>query len=137
MKIGELEKVYKTIIRPGTEYCSIVYGSLIPKYVSNKLESVQKQAYKIMHGWGVDYNKLVEEGRVETLEARRTDKALKFALTNRKKERFRKWFPRNQIDRMARETTRRPYKERFAKTERTKNNPIQFMIRLLNDHEMK
>ena len=53
---NELLKVYKTIIRPGAEYSSVVYHSLIPNYISDRLESLQRQAVKIIYGYDVDYN---------------------------------------------------------------------------------
>lgn len=60
MDLANLLKVYFTFVLPSAEYCSIVYGPLIPKYVSEKLESVQKRAMKIIYGAGVDYISLIE-----------------------------------------------------------------------------
>ena len=133
MKEKELLRIYETVIRPGTEYCSIVYHSLIPKYLSDRLESVQRQAWKIIFGWNTDLDTLISIGRVETLESRRVANCLKFAMNNKDTERFDHWFPRAPNNRTVRETTRRIYHERPCRTERTKRNPIQFMIRLLNE----
>ena len=46
----------------------MVYGTLIPEYLSDKLESVQRQAVKIIYGHNVDYNGLVEDGTIEAEE---------------------------------------------------------------------
>ena len=55
MSKNRLLQVYKQIIRSGAEYCSTVYNSLIPLYMSDKLEQVQKQAIKIIYGYDVNY----------------------------------------------------------------------------------
>ena len=47
-KPDQLLKVYKEVLRTSVEYNSVVYHSLVPKYISDKLESVQKQAIKII-----------------------------------------------------------------------------------------
>ena len=44
MRANDLQKIYSVIIRPAVEYCSIVYHTLIPEYMSDRLEMVQKQA---------------------------------------------------------------------------------------------
>ena len=134
----DLFKVYITIIRPSVEYCSEVYDSLIPGYVSDRLESVQKQACKIIFGWGVDYNKLVEDGTVQTLASRRRQACINFAMKTLALPKFGdRWFPRNMVTRDARETTRRVFKERKMKSERARSNPIDHMIRLLNEQMSK
>ena len=55
MSKNRLLQVYKQIIRSGAEYCSTVYNSLIPLYMSDKLEQEQKQAIKIIYGYDVNY----------------------------------------------------------------------------------
>ena len=55
MEPDDLWKVYLTVILPSIEYCSEIYDSLIPAYLSDKLESVQRQAVKIVYGYGVNY----------------------------------------------------------------------------------
>ena len=133
MDSENLLKVYRTILLPSIEYCSEIYDSLIPEYLSAKLEQMQKRAMKIVFGWTVDYSALVEDGTIETLKSRRTRACLCFANRALANHRFGdRWFPRNRTEREARESTRRPYLERRARTERMKNNPIQHMIRLLN-----
>ena len=95
---------------------------------------MQKRAYKIIYGWGVDYASLIDSGEVESLAERRNKQSLQFALRNKDTPRFGHWFPIAPKNRKVRDTTHRQYKETRAKTERTRNNPIQNMIRLLNEH---
>ena len=60
---------------------------------------------------------------------------LKFALKATTSTTFgTKWFPKNTVGRDARKSTRRVYMERANKTERSKNNPLQYMARVLNEH---
>ena len=85
MPVCDLRKVYDTIIRPGTEYCSTIYHSLIPRYMAGRLESVQRQALKIIYGWNKDLDQMFDDGLIETLEDRREKACLKFAIKAEKK----------------------------------------------------
>ena len=135
MSTNDLLKVYFAVIRSAVEYCSVVYHSLIPNYMSDKLESLQKQAMKIIFGPGVEYDKLVNDGIVETLEKRRKMACTKFAQKAAASERFGpEWFLRTRCERMVRGSTRRTYQEGPYRRERDRNNPIQYMVRLLNEH---
>ena len=131
----DLVKVYNTVLRPAVEYSSVVYHSLIPQHISDKLETIQKQAYKIMFGHGINYGEIVENGTVELLSDRREEAILRFATRAAATSRFGdKWFRRREeTEREVRTSTRRPYKEKFCRTNRMKNNPIQYMTRKLNE----
>ena len=137
MGTTDLEKVYDTVIRAAAEYASVVYHPLIPKYIAEKLEMVHKQAYKIMYGWNIQYDQMVKDGRVESLESRRVENSLKFATKNSNSERFgKRWFPINEdIGTELRPGVRNKYVEKFCRTERSRNNPIQYMLRQLNEVE--
>ena len=138
MEQSDLLKVYYTVIRPCAEYSSIVYNTLIPQYLANKLELMQKQAIKIIYGYNINYGNILEIKGIETLAERRTKSSLSFAINNKDKDRFKKWFPLAPNERTnVRGTTHRKYLEKQTRTERTKNNPLQNMIRLLNEHEQK
>ena len=65
-----LMKVYYTVILSLVEYCTDVYDSLVPKYLSDKLEAVQKQAMKIKL---CSAGKLIEDGVVNTLKSSRRE----------------------------------------------------------------
>ena len=135
MKQLELLSIYKQMIRSCAEYASVIYHSLIPQYLAGKLESVQRQAYKIIHGYNIDYEKMVQDQKIETLKSRREKNSLNFALKNKDTERFRHWFPLTKNPRYVRDATRRKYQENKNTTNRAKANPLQYMIRQLNDHE--
>ena len=134
MASKDLLRVYFTVIRSAVEYCSIIYNPLIPQYMSDKLEQVQRQAMRIVYGRGVDYGELLNSGELETLKARREDASLKFAKKASSTERFGPiWFPKNDATRTVRDSTRKTFKEKMCRTERGRNNPIQYMIRQLNE----
>ena len=101
--------------------------------MSKKLESVQKQAAKIIFGHSIDYQELLGAGKMESLKGRREKEIQKFANKAINDDRFvKKWFPENTCLRDARFSTRRNYFEEQTHTARMKNNPIQAMIRILN-----
>ena len=127
MKVADLRKIYDTVLRPGTEYVSVVYHSLIPQYLSDRLEAVQKMAMKIIYGSGMDYRGMVQDGTIELLSDRREKAVLEFAMKASVSSRFgAKWFPlAPNKERAVRNTTHRRYVEHRCKTERARNNPAQ------------
>ena len=135
MSEKDLLGIFNQVIRPSVEYSSIVYHSLIPKFLSDKLESVQRQAAKIIFGYGVEYADLLSSGKMESLESRRKCNALKFATKAAASERFGKlWFKENPtLGINLRPSTRDKYVVKFSRTERGKSNPLQYLTRLLNE----
>ena len=132
----DLLNIYKDVLRPSAEYSSVIYHSLIPDYISHKLESVQRQAMKVIYGWDVDYGALLENGTIETLKSRRIDAIKKFALKAEASSRFgSNWFKFTpSTDRTVRDSTRNKYVEQTCRTERGRNNPLNLMTRILNEH---
>ena len=53
---------------------------MIPGYLTAKLESVQRQALKIIYGWNRDIDEIMAIKNIETLEERREKALLNFAL---------------------------------------------------------
>ena len=136
MKSSGLLTVYQTVIRPFVEYCSIIYHPLIPNYLADQLESVQKLAIKTIYGSSNSYKEMVQNGSLELLSDRREAKCLAFALKASRSARFgTKWFKEAAtVNRAVRTTTRNKYVERFARTERMRGNPLLYMTRALNKH---
>ena len=88
MSKDNLLRIYKDVLRPSAEYSSIVYNSLIPEYIPDSLESVQKQALKIILGRNINYRKLVDVGTIETLKSRRESAMFKFTIKAANSGRF-------------------------------------------------
>ena len=125
MGISDLIKVFDTVIRPSVEYSSVIYNPMISKKLADKLELVQKQAIRIIYGYHCDYDRMVGDGRIETLKKRRDDKTLIFAKRALANNKFGpKWFKPNLANRENRSTTHRPYLTTFTRNERMCNNPL-------------
>ena len=90
---------------------------------------------KIIYGYDLDYEALVANNDLETLESRRCNALLKFALKAEASDRFGpSWFNLSHSDRNFRPSTMNKYVEKRFRTERGKNGPIAVMTRLLNEH---
>ena len=118
------------------DYCSVVYNSLIPKYIAENLEKVQRHALRIIYGQGIDIENLMTIKQIETLSEGRDKKCIDFANKAVLSLRFgSKWFKENATGPNVRETTRKKYVEKFSRHERMKNNPLSSLTRLLNQQE--
>ena len=128
--------MYNFIIRPAIEYSAVVYHSMISEELSSKLEGMQRHAMRIIYGWEGDVRETMEAKGIETLKQRRESMVLAFALKNENSEKFgRKWFkPAERSEREVRNTTKKKYLEPFCRTDRLKNNPVNYMTRKLNEH---
>ena len=47
---SELTKVYKTIVRPVADYCSVVYHSMMSDQMDERLERCQQHALRCIYG---------------------------------------------------------------------------------------
>ena len=136
-KQGELVQVYKTMIRPVAEYCSSVFHALITKADSYELERIQMQALKVIFGWDLSYEKLMEMSGVEKLSVRREESFVKLAKKMSENKRFSSWFPlrlyRAGVDIRRKEK----YKVYRASTGRCLNSPLNLMRRRLNEMQVE
>ena len=132
----KLLDMYNSLVRSAVEYCAIVYHSMIPQYLSDRLEALQRRALRIIFGWNVDIGTVMAARNIDTLQERREAAVLKFALKNERIEKYGgKWFEKNEdVEVGLRPGTRNTYKEQLCRTERTKSNPVVYMTRVLNEH---
>ena len=133
----KLLELYYSMIRSAVEYSSIVYHSMIPEYLSDKLERIQRQALRIIYGWDKDITTLMEVKNISTLEERRKKALLHFALKNEHTEKFgQRWFKPvlNSSTRNIRNSTREKYSVPYCRTERLRSNPVIQMTIMLNEH---
>ena len=70
VEVKNMLKVYLAIIRPILEYAVPVWQA-IPEYLSQKIESVQKRAFKIIKPGEESYEELLTVFNVEKLQSRR------------------------------------------------------------------
>ena len=99
-----------------------------------KLESLQRQALKIVYGTEICYKEALALANIKSLEDRRTELTLKFATSAQSNPRFSDgWFPKkNPSHYLTRQN--RPFFEERVRTERMKKNPLTYMRRALNDN---
>ena len=103
--------LYYSMIRSAVEYASVIYHSLIPKSLADQLERIQRQAIRIIYGWNIDTDTLMQVKDIDTLEKRREKAILGFALNNKNSEKNgKKWFKETKnCERAVRNTTREKY----------------------------
>ena len=138
MQSNDLLKVYNSIIRPAIEYSATVYHSMISEELSGKLEGMQQHAMRIIYGWNGDIRETMEAKGIEDLKDRREEILLRFALKNEETKFGKRWFKRTEeTGREVRDSTRKKYKEQMCRTERLRRNPVNYMVRKLNEHYSK
>ena len=134
---GKLLELYNSNVRSAVEYCSTVYHSMINEQLAERLESVQRQALRIIFGWDCDIREIMAAKNIETLKSRREKAVLNFALKNEHSGRFgKRWFKKNENIRRneLRQSTRKEYLVPRCRTDRMFNNPVVNMTMTLNKH---
>ena len=126
----ELCKVYRTILRPVADYCSVVYHALLTDEQDEALEKCQSHALRCIFGKDISYAKMREMAGVPTLRERRVTLCDKFAQKCLKNPRFSGWFPRRNSRRSSRGGEE--FLEQFARCDRLRNSPVYYMRRRLN-----
>ena len=132
----DLKNIYILFVRSILEQSATVWHSSLSQENRQDLERVKKSAFKVIlqekfHG----YKHAQKSSDMETLENRRKDLCLNFALKCLKNKKAKNMFPKNE--RKHQMETRNPetFKVNHANTERLKNSPIIYMQKLLNEHE--
>ena len=69
---SDLLTIYKSVIRPVLEYACQVWHSSLPKYLDDKIETVQKRALKSIYP-GLDYKCTLHLVNMKTLGERRSE----------------------------------------------------------------
>ena len=132
----KLLELYNSVLRSTVEYCSVVYHSMIPTYLSDKLETLQRRALKIIYGWHEDIDDIMQIKGIQTLADRRENAVTNFAIKNEHVSKYgKKWFKETvATERVVRQTTRDKYVVPFCRTDRMKANPVVNMTKKLNLH---
>ena len=90
---------------------------------------VQKVVIRLIYGKGKSYEKMLQDVKLETLQARRERLCLEFAAKALMHKKFNSWFKivnANQPNEKAR------YAECKYRQKRLKNSPIPYFVNLLN-----
>ena len=63
----ELVKVYKTMVRPIADYCSVVYHPMLNDEQDEALDRCQAHALQCIYGMGIRYSEMRRRAGIETL----------------------------------------------------------------------
>ena len=128
----DMLKLYKVIVLPVLDHAAVIYHSLLTNEQTNALEGLQSSALKIIYGFKMSYDQMMENAGLTNLYERR----VKLVKTI-KSPRFQPiWFPKREFihHNLRRELI---FEEKFAKTNRLYNSPLYFMRRRLNEAHLK
>ena len=122
-------------MRSVLEYSSSVYHSQLTKFQENLLEKMQKRVLRLIYGYDLSYQQLLNVSSLESLTSRRESNLKKFAEKTQKNTKYTEsWFPPNQSVRHNRFTN--PYLEETTTGNRLYKSPIFAMRRLLNGNHI-
>ena len=133
--VTDLKDIYLTFVRSILEQSATVWHSSISKENRNDLERVQKTAFKLILGNKYKtYKNALELLDLDTLETRREELCLKFALKASNHPECKDLFPLNTKSHAMATRKSEKYKINHANTERLKSSSIIYMQKLLNKH---
>ena len=134
--LEDLKTVYILFIRSLLEQSATVWHSSLSKENIQDLERVQKSACRIMLKEKYQgYKNALKKLDLLTLDERREELCLQFAIKCTKNPKTVEMFPRNLKKHIMQTRNPETFKVQFANTERLKKSPIIFMQKLLNEHE--
>ena len=130
-----LVNIYVLFIRSVAEYCSVSFHSSLTQEQSRKLEGIQRTCLKVILGDEYEsYQTALKTLGLETLEARRKQKCLNFALKCLKHPRNQRLFPVNHNNNNHDIRSNEKFEVNFARTSTYQNSTIPYCQRLLNSH---
>ena len=85
IKLTDLIEIFTTFIRSRLEYCVPVWNASLTEDDKKDIERIQKTALQIITGESdLDYDELLKLVNLQTLERRREDLCLDFAIKYRR-----------------------------------------------------
>ena len=63
----DMLRLYFSLLRPVLDFAAPAYHSLLTMAHSNRLEAIQDKAMKIIYGWTVSYETVIEKTGLERL----------------------------------------------------------------------
>ena len=131
----DLISVYRGVVRPIADYCSVVYHSMLTDEQDESLENAQVSALRAIMGSRISGRKMREKANLPTLRNRRVEQCDKFARKCIASSKFSQWFPLKPMARNTRNPER--FHELYARCDRLKNSPLYYMRRRMNGKEGK
>ena len=131
----DLVDIYVLFIRSVAEYCSVSFHSSLTQEQTRKLEGIQKTCVRVILGEKYEnYQSALETLGLESLEERRKQRCLNFALKCLKHPRNQRLFQANENNNNYNMRTNEKFKVNFAKTSMYQNSTIPYCQRLLNSY---
>ena len=132
IKSADLIEIYTTFIRSRLEYCVAVWNPSLTEDDKKDIERIQKTAIKIITGDpDLNYEESLKLVNLKTLEKRREDLCLDFAITCVQSENHSQLFKPNENTLLHHPTKFQPP---FCLNKRYKKSPIPYLTDLLNEH---
>ena len=125
-------------IRSILEQSVVVWHSSLTSKNRRDLERVQKVAVKVILGNNyTSYKNGLDKLNIQTLSERREQICFRFAKKSLKNDKARSMFQKSKTEHCMKKRKTQKYKIRLAKTKRFKKSAIPYMVKLLNDDEVK
>ena len=132
-----LKNIYILFVRSILEQSATVWHSSLTQENIDDLERLQKSACKvILKERFIGYKHALKILELDTLEDRRKDLCLKFAIKCRQNKKVKDMFPKNNKKHQMKTRNPEKYQVFHANTERLKRSAVIYMQRLLNEHEL-
>ena len=136
MKTEDLVNIYILHIRSVTEFCSTAFHSSLTAEQDRKIESIQKVSLKVILGQSyTSYEEALEKTSLITLNQRRQERCLKYALKATRHPENQIMFPANIVESTQNTREREQFHVNFAHTEAYRKSAIPTLQRLLNSHK--
>ena len=133
----DLKTIYILFVRSILEQSATVWHSSLTQENINDLERLQKSAFKvILQERFLGYKHALKILELDTLENRRKDLCLKFALKCTQNKKVQDMFPKSTKKHQMKTRNPEKYQVFHANTERLKKSAVIYMQRLLNEHEL-
>ena len=134
----DLKTVYILFVRSLLEQSATVWHSGLSQENIQDLERVQKTAIKIiLQEQYQGYKQGLAQLDLQTLESRREELCLNFALKCTKNTKMQHMFPLNSKTHSMNTRMEEKYEVKHANTDRLRNSAIIYMQNLLNEHERR
>ena len=131
--LEQLVKFYTTFIRPGLEYTAPVWHPGLSQQLSDIIECVQRSSLHIVYP-DLSYGRVLEETGLPTLHTRREQLCLSFTQSLYANDQYIDWFPLQRQSLHGRNLRNKSaINIPKCKTNRTRNSPIYYLARLLNN----
>ena len=128
----QLLTIYTTYVRPLLEYCAPVFHASLTASQANQIERVQKRALKLIGGYDISYQQLLEDMHLDSLADRRSQLCLRFAKKLLNSAEHRDILPPERVTISTRRTRYAHLLQPYRCGARLRKSSVPYMTTLLN-----